>query len=83
MHDPVVAAATKVHVTAVPEAGVAVSVTVAPTVNPPILIFGVLILVILSVLEVPESEAVSRVGAAGTAKAPRTTVLVSAGNWLE
>ena len=79
----VVALATKVQVTVDPEAGVAVKVTVAPTVNPPILISGVLSLVILSEFEVPVSDAVARVGALGATKAPIAIVLVSAGNRLE
>jgi hypothetical protein len=75
--------ATKVQVTADPEAGVAVNVTVAPTVNPPIFISGVLSFVILSEFEVPVSDAVARVGALGATKAPMAIVLVSAGNRFE
>jgi hypothetical protein len=78
-----VAVATKVQVTAGPEAGVAVKVTVAPTVNPPILISGVLSFVILSEFEVPVSDAVAKVGALGATKAPMAIVLVSAGNRFE
>jgi hypothetical protein len=75
--------ATNVQVTAGPEAGVAVKVTVAPTVSPPILISGVLSFVILSEFEVPVSDAVAKVGAAGVARALIAIVLVSAGNRLE
>ena len=78
VHDPEVVVGTKVQVTAVPEAGVAVKVTVAPTVKPPIFIVGVLSFVNLSLFEVPESEAESRVGALGAAKAPIAIVRVSA-----
>ena len=83
VHVPLVAIATKVHVTVGPDAGVAVKVTVAPTVNPPMLISGVKSFVILSEFEVPVSDAVARVGALGATKAPIAIVLVSAGNRLE
>ena len=76
VQDPVVPLATNVQVTAVPDAGVAVSVTVAPDVNPPILIVGVLSLVILSVLKVPVSEVESRVGVPVAASAPIAIVRV-------
>ena len=78
-----VAVATNVQVTAEPDAGVAVKVTVAPTVNPPIFISGVLSFVILSEFDVPVSDAVARVGAFGATKAPIAIVLVSAGNRFE
>jgi hypothetical protein len=78
-----VAVATKVQITAGPDAGVAVKVTVAPTVKPPILISGVLSFVILSEFEVPVSDAVAKVGALGATKAPMAIVLVSAGNRFE
>ena len=68
------------QVTVGPEAGVAVNVTVAPTVNPPILISGELSFVILSEFEVPVSDAVARVGAFGATKAPIAIVLVSVAN---
>ena len=75
--------ATNVQVTAGPDAGVAVKVTVAPTVNPPILISGVLSFVILSEFEVPVSEAVASVGAAGVARALIAIVRVIASNiWV-
>ena len=78
-----VAVATNVQVTVDPEAGVAVKVTVAPTVNPPILISGVLSFVILSEFEVPVSDAVARVGAAGAARALIAIVRVIAANiWV-
>ena len=83
VHDPEVVCATKVQVTAVPDEDVAVKVTVAPTVKPPMLIFGVLIFVILSLFEVPESESASRVGALGATKAPIAIVRVNAGKRLE
>jgi hypothetical protein len=78
-----VAVATNVQITAGPDAGVAVKVTVAPTVNPPIFISGVLSFVILSEFEVPVSDAVAKVGALGATKAPIAIVLVSAGNRFE
>ena len=83
MHVWLVAVATNVQVTAEPDAGVAVKVTVAPTVNPPIFISGVLSFVILSEFDVPVSEAVAKVGALGATKAPIAIVLVSAGNRFE
>ena len=83
VHVWLVEVATKEQVTVDPEAGVAVKVTVAPTVNPPILISGVLSFVILSEFEVPVSDAVARVGAFGATKAPIAIVLVSAGNRFE
>jgi hypothetical protein len=76
----VVVVATNVQVTAVPDAGVAVNVIVAPTVNPLIFIVGVLSFVILSVPEVPVSDAESRVGVAGATKAPIAIVLVNVAN---
>jgi hypothetical protein len=83
VHELVVVVATNVHVTAVPDAGVAVNVIVAPTVNPLIFIVGVLSFVILSVLETPVSEAVAKVGVAVVASAPIVIVRVSAGKRLE
>ena len=80
VHVWLVEVATKVQVTVDPEAGVAVKVTVAPTVNPPIFISGVLSFVILSEFEVPVSEAVARVGAAGAARALIAMVRVIAAN---
>ena len=80
MQVPVVLVATKLQVTAVPEAGVAVSVTVAPEVKLPILISGVLSFVILSVLETPVSEAVARVGVPVAASPPNVIVRVRAAN---
>jgi hypothetical protein len=76
VHEPVVVVATKVQVTADPDAGVAVKVMVAPLVNPPIFRVGVLSLVILSELEVPVSEAESRVGVPGATSAPTAIVRV-------
>jgi hypothetical protein len=76
----VVVVATNVQVTAVPDAGVAVNVIVAPTVNPPIFIVGVLSFVILSVFRVPVSEAESRVGVPVAASAPIAIVRVSTPN---
>jgi hypothetical protein len=76
----VVVVATNVQVTAVPDAGVAVNVIVAPTVNPLIFIVGVLSFVILSVLEVPVSDAESRVGVAVAARAPIAIVRVKTPN---
>ena len=83
MQEPVVVVATKVQVTAVPDEGVAVNVIVAPTVNPPIFMVGVLSFVILSVLEEPLSDAVSSVGVPGATNAPIAIVLVKAGKRLE
>ena len=80
MHEPAVVVATKIQVTAVPEAGVAVKVTVAPTVRPPIFMVGVLSFVILSVLEVPVSDAESRVGVAVATRPPIAIVRVSTPN---
>jgi hypothetical protein len=58
--------AVKVHVTGLPDPGVAVMVTVAPTSNPdPIFIVGVSSAVLLSVELLPRSEAVSRSGIPG------------------
>jgi hypothetical protein len=59
---PVVEVAVKVQVVAAPEAGVAVRVTNAPLTNEPIFIVGVLSEVILSIEDVPRSEATSNVG---------------------
>ena len=53
----------KIQVTAVPLAGEAVTVTVAPTVNPAKLKVGVLSEVILSEFDDPVSEAAARTGA--------------------
>ena len=54
------------HVTGLPDPGVAVMVTVAPTSNPdPIFIVGVSSAVFLSVELLPRSEAESRVGVPG------------------
>ena len=78
MQDWLVAVATNVQVTAEPDAGVAVKVTVAPTVNPPIFISGVLSFVILSEFDVPVSDAVARVGAVGAARALMAIVRVIA-----
>ena len=58
-----VAVATKVHVTADPVAGVAVTVIFAPTVNPAKVNVGVASAVALSVFEDPVSEAAVRSGA--------------------
>ena len=74
---PVVVVATKVQVTAVPDAGVAVNVIVAPTVKPLILMSGVLSLVILSEFDVPVSDVVASVGVLGVAKAPIAIVRVN------
>ena len=76
VQDPVVASATNVQVTGVPEAGVAVKVTVAPTVSPPIFMVGVLSFVILSLFKVPVSDAASRVGVAVVATPPIAIVRV-------
>jgi hypothetical protein len=73
----VVVVATKVQVTVAPDAGTAVSVTVAPTVKEPMFIVGVLSFVILSLFEVPLSDAASSVGVAGATKAPIAIVRVS------
>ena len=80
MHVPVVLVATKLQVTAVPDAGVAVNVTVAPEVKPPIFMSGVLSFVILSVLEIPVSEAVARVGVPVAASPPNVIVRDKAAN---
>ena len=80
VHEPVVVVATKVQVTAGPDAGVAVNVIVAPTVRPPIFMVGVLSLVILSVLEVPVSDAVARVGVPVATNAPMAMVRVNTPN---
>ena len=80
MQEPVVVVATKVQVTDGPDAGLAVSVMVAPTVRPPIFIVGVLSLVILSLLEVPVSEAESRVGVPVATKPPMAMVRVNTPN---
>ena len=80
VHEPDVDEATKVQVTADPEAGVAVKVIVAPEVNPPMLIVGVLSFVILSVLEVPVSDAESRVGVPVDTSAPIAMVRVKTPN---
>ena len=74
---PVVVVATKVQVTAVPDAGVAVNVIVAPTVKPLILMSGVLSLVILSEFDLPVSDVVASVGVPGVAKAPIAIVRVN------
>ena len=72
--------ATKVHVTEGPDAGLAVNVIVAPEVNPPIFMVGVLSFVILSVLEVPVSEAESSVGVPVETNAPIAIVRVKTPN---
>jgi hypothetical protein len=77
---PVVVVATKVHVTVGPDAGVAVNVIVAPTVKLPIFMSGVLSFVILSELELPESDVAARVGVAGATKAPIAIVRVNTPN---
>ena len=66
----------KLHVTADPDVGVAVKVTVAPITREPAVNVGVLSLVILSELDEPESEAESSVGAAGAPTViPEVTML--------
>jgi hypothetical protein len=80
VHEPVVAVATKVHVTEGPDAGLAVNVIVAPEVNPPIFMVGVLSFVILSVLEVPVSDAVASVGVPVETNAPIAIVRVKTPN---
>jgi hypothetical protein len=66
VHDPEVLVAVKGHVTGLPDPGVAVMVTVAPTSNPdPIFIVGVSSAVLLSVELLPRSEAVARSGVPG------------------
>ena len=80
VQEPVVDVATKVQVTDDPDAGLAVNVIVAPEVNPPIFIVGVLSLVILSVLEVPVSEAESSVGVPVATSAPIVIVRVNTPN---
>ena len=67
MQEPVVADAVKVQVSAEPLAGVAVSVTVAPTVKPVRSNVGVLSAVVLSVEDAPVSDAAARSGADGVA----------------
>jgi hypothetical protein len=62
---PVVEAAVNVHVTAVPEVGVAVRVTVAPLIKDAKVISGVLSDVILSVLEDPKSLPEAKANVAG------------------
>jgi hypothetical protein len=56
VQDPVAPVALNMHVTAVPEDGVAVKVMTAPMVKPESEISGVSSLVVLSVLEEPRSE---------------------------
>jgi hypothetical protein len=80
VQEPVVVVATKVHVTEGPDAGLAVNVIVAPEVNPPIFMVGVLSFVILSVLEVPVSEAESSVGVPVETNAPIAIVRVKTPN---
>ena len=80
VQEPVVVSATKVQVTDGPDAGLAVNVMVAPTVRPPIFIVGVLSLVILSLLEVPVSEAVASVGVPVATKPPMAMVRVNTPN---
>jgi hypothetical protein len=65
VQEPVVPVAMKVQVSAVP---VAVKVTDAPTVRPPIFIVGVSSFVILSLFRDPVSDEASKVGAAGAVK---------------
>ena len=79
VHVPVVDVATNVQVTGEPEAGVAVKVTVAPTASPAIVMSGELSLVILSVDEVPKSEADERASVVGAATVPTFTVRKSVG----
>jgi hypothetical protein len=80
VHEPDVDEATKVQVTEGPDAGLAVNVIVAPTVRPPIFMVGVLSLVILSLLEVPVSDAESRVGVPVATSAPIAIVRVKTPN---
>ena len=63
VHDPVVAVAVNVQVTGVPLAGVAVTVTVAPTVKPAKSNVGVLSEVVLSEFVEPVSDALAKTGA--------------------
>jgi hypothetical protein len=72
--------ATKVQVTDWPDAGLAVNVIVAPEVNPPMLMVGVLSFVILSEFEVPVSEAESSVGVPVETNAPIAIVRVKTPN---
>jgi hypothetical protein len=65
VQEPVVATAVNTQLTGVPLAGVAVSVTVAPTVKPERSKVGVLSAVVLSVDEEPVSEASAKSGAEG------------------
>jgi hypothetical protein len=65
VQEPVVATAVNTQFTGVPLAGVAVRVTVAPTVNPERSKVGVLSAVVLSVGEDPVSEASAKSGALG------------------
>ena len=62
MQDPVPPVAVNVHVTAVPEDGVAVKVITAPVVKPVKEMSGVSSFVLLSVLDEPKSEAANRSG---------------------
>ena len=62
MQDPVAPVALNMHVTAVPEDGVAVKVMTAPMVKPESEISGVSSLVVLSVLEEPRSEEETKSG---------------------
>ena len=67
VHVSVVEVTVFTQVTAVPDVGVAVKVTVAPTTSELEEKVGVLSFVILSEFEVPESEAASRTGVVGVA----------------
>ena len=67
VQEAVVAAAVIAHVTGEPLAGVAVTVMVAPTVRPLKSNVGVLSAVVLSVDDVPVSDAAARSGADGVA----------------
>jgi len=62
VQDPVVPVAVKVHVTAVPEDGVAVKVITAPVVKPDREISGVSSFVLLSEFDVPRSEDATKSG---------------------
>ena len=67
VQEAVVAAAVMMHVTGEPLARVAVTVMVAPTVRPLKSNVGVLSAVVLSVADVPVSDAAARSGADGVA----------------
>ena len=76
MQESVVAVAVIVQVTALPDAGVAVKVTVAPITNELAVKVGVLSLVFLSVLEEPVSDAASSVTEVGIATVIPVVVMV-------